>query len=235
MVKTPFTVWIWNNVPGVSVVDFPWRFLGVVTTCTAILSGYLITKLKFKQFFFAIFLLLLLYSNRNHLRINQTVTFSDDYFENYPATATWRNEFLPTHRQTSNWTGLDSDYTIKRGEAEVSIVHAKTTEIEAVAEVKTEAEILLHRLYFPGWQVFIDSKPVPFPQDKTIISAASIDQDTNTDYSGFFQFNLDPGLYQLQIKFTPTPLRTAAQLASIFGLLISLYLIIPLHEKKRTR
>ncbi len=40
------STFIWNNIPGMAYIQFPWRFLGVATFCFALSSGILITLFK---------------------------------------------------------------------------------------------------------------------------------------------------------------------------------------------
>ncbi len=40
------STFIWNNIPGMAYIQFPWRFLGMATFCFAISSGVWITLLK---------------------------------------------------------------------------------------------------------------------------------------------------------------------------------------------
>jgi len=43
---TPAATWIWDTIPGLAFLQFPWRFLGPVAACLAILAGSLVYQVQ---------------------------------------------------------------------------------------------------------------------------------------------------------------------------------------------
>lgn len=115
MVDQPFIQNIWEALPGIkTIVDFPWRFLGVTTIAFAYLSAYLVS-LKNNSRILVIFLLAAVFIfNRNHLRINLPQNFPDEVFDNYQGSSTagsdeyhpvWDLTRLPWDKIAANESG----------------------------------------------------------------------------------------------------------------------------------
>ena len=51
MVESPYAKWTWKHVPGVDFVDFPWRFIGVATIATSMLTAYVLKKINSNIFY----------------------------------------------------------------------------------------------------------------------------------------------------------------------------------------
>lgn len=226
MINNPATRLAWKHVPGLSIVDFPWRFLGVATFAAGMLAAYLMQKLNNHIFIFAFLAFFIFYANRNHLRINETMIRDDNYFNNYPATATWKNEFLPKLRRSNVWQGIEKDYQVWSGEARLQPLIIKTQKIDLQIEVTEAAEIILHRLYFPGWRVYVDGQEQQYRQDNFQIIDTNIDLVNNIDYSGFITTRFEPGTYRLTAVFTPTLLRQTGFALSLLGLLTAIILAV---------
>lgn len=236
MVSSPVSLWLWNHLPGLNYIDFPWRLLGVSVIASSFVVGYLLARTKTLGFLSLFFLFFVFYANRNHLRINQSIGYSDDYFENYPATATWRNEFLPYHRLTNNWEGIDQDWDVENGQSEVEIRYNTTTHLILAAESSQSSRLRIHRMYFPGWQVSLNGQRLSVEQDDALtITDASVDLATGTDYSGFLRVDLEPGSHLIEAKFETTPLRQIGRWLSLFSVILAGVLILtPMSQNKKS-
>lgn len=89
---TELSVFIWKN-PLFYQIQFPWRLLMV----PMILTPFLLPK-RIPKFITIFLIILAIYSNRNHIRINQTLyeNVNDSYFLNNAGTTTaTSDEFMP--------------------------------------------------------------------------------------------------------------------------------------------
>ena len=77
------------------------------------------------------------------MRINEPLIRDDGYFTYYPATATWRNEFLPIKRISSKWEGIEGDYQVAEGEAQITEVVNKTQEVQIDVDVYRKRQLFL--------------------------------------------------------------------------------------------
>jgi len=230
--------WVWQHLPFIRIIDFPWRILGVTVFAVSLLSAYLVVSEKRKVVLSGLLLFFVFYANRNHLRINQTMIRQDEYFLNYLDSATWRNEFLPKWRQTNKWQHLDKDFRIRSGDLKVKEVSGKTTSLSFLVEAKDQGILDIHRLYFPGWEVFLDGKPIKLGEGLTI--TGDIQSETkktpSIDRSGLLSVSIPEGKHLVEANFRETPLRKLGFILSLTGLGCALILTaskkILVHSRK---
>ncbi|MFH2062035.1 MAG: hypothetical protein ABIJ43_03550, partial [Candidatus Beckwithbacteria bacterium] len=89
---------IWDLPTPLQSVSTPWRFLSLSVFSAAILAGFLVKNIKTHFLKLSVFLLLVilsLYGNRNHLRINEAVNYNQGFFDSYTGVATGWNEHMP--------------------------------------------------------------------------------------------------------------------------------------------
>jgi uncharacterized membrane protein len=227
MLEHPLIHWIWKNIPGVSIVDLPWRMLGVSVFAASILTAYIVFKTK-NKLIFLILIFFVFYANRNHLRINETLVRDDKYFTDYLDTATWRNEFLPIWRKTNKWHHVEQNYRVSQGEVIINPIEVKTHKISLNLVAKENSRIDIHRLYFPGWKIRLDGRKLKLGEDYEISESIQIKTETSPyiDRSGFISVHISPGSHTLSASFTETPIRKVGFFVSILGFISSLILII---------
>src|SRR3990167_9555423 len=160
MIETPVTVKIWQNVKAFSIIDIPWRFLGLISISCAFLAAF-VTKWVKPGFFFIFLILLVLVANRNHLRINQQRDLSDTFFNTYSGTATQYNEFTPHWRETErvpDFFDPNQKAEIISGEGTLKVVNQNSKILTLDAKVNSQAKILINKFYFPGSTLTINGK-----------------------------------------------------------------------------
>lgn len=225
MIEVPFNHLVWEKLPGLSFVDFPWRFIGVAVATVSFLSIYLLEKTRSNLILFLFLGFFVFYANRNHLRINETIAFSDEHFETYQDTATWRHEFLPKKRITSKWKGIEGASEIWTGDGEITTLVDKTDKISLTVNLKEKSQVMLHRMYFPGWEFKVDDILVQEGDGYEI--SGFIDLETQVDYSGFIIFELPAGTHTIEATFLKTPLRKVGWYVSLMTLSLCVVLLSP--------
>ena len=160
MLELPAVHWMWKNIPPIAVIDFPWRLLGVSVFSASLLASFLLATFPKKPILFGVLIFFVFYANRNHLRINQTQVLSDEFFLTYAETASWRDEFLPRWRMTNQLQYIEKDFKIKEGKLTVEPLEVLTHRLSFRVEAQEQGRIGIHRLYFQGWKVALDGKPL---------------------------------------------------------------------------
>ena len=225
VLEHPITKYIWHNLPLVSIVDFPWRFLGVTVVCISLISAPLLAKLRNNFFLIIFFTFFVLYANRNHLRINQPVSFDDNYFENYKGTATWVNEFLPKTRITNQWQKIDGEFSFQNGEAAAKEIIESSTQVKLKITVQEPTELVIHRMFYPGWVVIHNNQILEKGKDFQVIDR-DVDSFTGLDHSSFIKLPLEIGEHTITATFTPTPVRRIGKIISTSTLFLMTILLI---------
>ena len=202
---------IWRLVPGMEVLQFPWRFqtLLVLFSCLLIAratveirwdSGLLIGIAATWAFVFAVFLWgAISYDvtseSLEEIQISQLV-----FKEHIPrGVQDWeRFERLPL-------AGDGLLATSPRAEVAVLEWSSHRRRIDIAAEELTE--VVLRTFYFPGWEATIDGEPAPMSPVAPLYAIG---------------LQVPPGDHQLDIRFGPTPIRVVGSVLSILaaGLLL---------------
>lgn len=228
MVETPITIKIWQNIKAFSIIDIPWRFLGVIALACAYLAAYL-TKLIKPGFFLIFLVLLVIVANRNHLRINQQRDLSDAFFNNYTGTATQYNEFTPHWRQTERvpeFFDPKQKAEITLGQGTIKVVNENSRTVTLDTKLDTSSKILIHKFYFPGATLTINGKVYRAFKDYEISNPGSNDLNTQQDKSGLPRITLPKGNYLIQYTYGETQLRLFADLITGVTVLLLFFLTV---------
>lgn len=228
MIQTKPSLFIWQHINLLRLIDIPWRFLGVTVLSLSFLTAFVAKTIK-PGLIFLFLIIFVLVANRNHLRINQMLIREDQFFSNYTGTATQYDEFTPKWRQTTRVPiGFVLGKTVERISGETNIYHVLTNSnrVSFDAEVFTEnAQIRINRFYFPGVSVK-DNNNLLFPfKDLTITNPSSLHLEKEQDSSGLMLINLAKGKHLVQANFGETPLRLFADYLSLGSLLLAIGVI----------
>ncbi|MFH2061565.1 MAG: hypothetical protein ABIJ43_01120, partial [Candidatus Beckwithbacteria bacterium] len=144
-------------------VSTPWRFLSLSVFSAAILAGFLVKNIKthfLKLSVFLVLVILSLYGNRNHLRINEAVNYNQGFFDSYIGVATGWNEHMPIWVKDIPKSFPKSKVEIISGECALSNLITKSNLTSFNANCQKESIVQINTAYFPGWQIFVDDKNI---------------------------------------------------------------------------
>ncbi len=235
MLDIKFTKFIWDNFKPLHTIDIPWRFLGICSLATAFLAGFVTRHIK-SGLILLILIFAVLVANRNHLRINQAISFDDNHFLNYTGTATQYNEFTPKWRQTTQVPiGFDANQKVKvlDGQAAIGNVSTKSNRVSFPVNITSQkAKILINKFYFPEVLVHVDDKKLEAFKDFTVTGPDSLKLDIEKETSGLILLDLSSGYHFVKIQYSETPLRLFADYLSLGSLSLALGLIFIKNVKR---
>lgn len=201
---------IWEAIPVMAFIQYPWRFLALVTFFASFAIGslgrwqkkslvlvliLLVFNLKYFRPQFYLPLKTAGYLNEENIKW-KTSKISDEYLpKDFP---------VPVSPEEVAWEKV----VVLSGEAEVKDLKKKSLLTSFIAETKTPTEILLNTAYFPGWEISVNNRGI-----KPLID------------SGRIKLNLPAGNYSVESRFKNTTVRTFANwltLLSLFGFLLVL-------------
>ncbi|MBI3576806.1 hypothetical protein HY086_02070 [Candidatus Gottesmanbacteria bacterium] len=209
---------VWEQLPFLSYLQYPWRLLSVFLPATAFLSAYVLVR---GPGWIGIVFTLVAIS----LSLSYTVPVvytprSDAYYLSRPnftdGTSSLGNAF------STVWTGWKQT----RPKQKVEVVEGNTTIGQILGKplgynflVETPASAVLraNTLYYPGWNVTANGVPLPIEYKK----------------DGSITFSIGPGKSNIRVFFEETPLRKtadAASLVSLFWLIASVILKFYAHR-----
>ncbi len=203
---------IWQTIPVMAFIQYPWRFLAFSTLAVSFMAGSLISwqpkKLNWwPAVISSVFIIGLLVLNTKYF---QPQTFLGVTAAGYinEENIKWKiskisDEYLPKEfpvPQSEEEIAWEKVKVIE-GEAEIKSQDFKHHLYQLEIEARTDSQILVNTAYFPGWRIFVDDEKV----------APRIE-------AGRIKFALNPGAHRVILKFVNTPVRRLANLISLLSL-----------------
>ncbi len=205
---TNYSLFLWEKISMLSFVLYPWRFLMIALFSSAVLASIVVCIFKNNKILIVIFIILLLYANRNFSQLVGIVDGSDDYFLKINNTTDMWGEFLPIGANLDTVykcksEGCDFEKVTSKSKTRFEEIEHKNNLIEYKFKADLPTTATINTYYFPGWEVFIDNK--------------KIDQ-IKVNKLGTMDVELPKGEHFLIAKFSNTQLRNIAQIISIISL-----------------
>lgn len=216
----PFSVIIWEKIPLIWQIQYPWRLLAILMLTTAFLSAWLLsqTKNRLIYFIFGLFLIILaFYNNRNYLRPKSSYRYADiNYYQDslllFGSTdIAW--ESLPIWANfTPSW--FPDSPVFSPESIDLEIIKDPSSKINLIFNSPQPTPVSLNIFYYPNWQVY----------QKT--SQGSLQKiDSSPDSSGRLEFQLPSGKNQIIIRYQSTPIQKIANSLTIVSFLIFVVLL----------
>jgi len=202
-----------------SFVNFPWRFLEIVTFASSVLIGIFISYFRKFSWIIALFtvVLIIALSWRYSRIVSWRVNLGDaEYFSMVKTNINYLpdTEYLPKNAQylklleekgPAYSRSLFEDLS---GEAMVFNERKNTKEVQIVNQKNTT--IRANIFYFPGWRVYDNQKLVEAAQDEY----------------GLISFNLEPAPHRIKLRFEETLIRKVGDVISTASMAFLVILLL---------
>lgn len=200
---------LWSNVPLLSFVLYPWRFLAIATFSSAILSTFVFKYLKPNIFYYLLLIFAVLYVNRNYSQLVGKIYESNSFYQNYQDTADMWGEFLPVtaNLQTINICrdkGCSFERVLVPEKLDYEITLDKSNGFSFNYSSQNDFLATINTYYFPGWKVYLDKSL----EDQIIVNEI-----------GTMDINLPKGNHNLDLRFENTNIRNLSLVITLLGLL----------------
>ncbi len=172
---TPFSIFLWKNIPIMSYIQFPWRLLSLVILLISFLAGSIVTgKGLFKKekvrTIIALFLIFLSigFSIRYakapfyHKRVDQHYLTRSNFTDgtNSPGNA-FNTKWLSGIPEKK-----EKKIEVVEGSANIGIDELKSTSYSFAVDSNEDSKILINTAYFPGWTAEIDGKRIDIEENE---------------------------------------------------------------------
>lgn len=206
---TNSSLFLWNTVPLLSFVLYPWRFLAISVFSSAILSSFVFKCLKPNIFYYLLVMIVILYVNRNYSQLVGKIYENDNYYKNYQDTADMWGEFLPI---TANLEKINKcrkeqckfNKLVVPNKVKINIVADKSNLLAINYESEKDFTATINTYYFSGWKAYLD---------------VSSQEQIKVNEIGTMDINLPKGNHKLDLKFGNTNIRNLSLIISLVGLL----------------
>lgn len=230
---TPASAPVWDALPLVEMVQFPWRLLAVEAFTLALLAGLAAQRLeqrplpaRTRRLATAGLAAALLLASLPYVRAQLVPV--EPWRETPLAVFDFELNFKDMRAMTrwSERTPLDEDSpliaqylageplrraAIVAGEGRVIAQEARALSADATVQADGPVRLRFYTYYFPGWRGTVDGRPVELAPDPP---------------NGLIGLDLPAGEHQVTVRFGPTPVRAAAAGLSGLGLLVAAALLL---------
>ncbi len=200
-----YSKFIWSFFIKFTVVDFPYRLLLPTTFIASISAGLVLSSFsKRKQYLILIFFIFVaLYTNRNHINVNQYTNFPISTYLNIETeiTTSTYNEYLPLQADAKL---LNKPWNEAIGEnLSISNVKHTTNLLTFDMDLNKKQIVSLGQFYFPGQTLYVNNKITKF----------------DTDKEGRISFLALPGKQNITIRYQETLLIKISKLNFIINII----------------
>lgn len=217
LLMLPLSTIIWKTVPFLWRTQFPWRLLSLSTFSSAVLSGSVVKLLKARQKTLGMILLvvLVILANLNYAKPEFFVNRPETFYTTNEATTTVKDEYMPIWVKEKPVKRAEEKVEILAGQGKIENLFFNSQKTTFKLGAETETEVQVNTVYFPGWFAQIDLKltPINFQNEK-----------------GLIRLKIPPGSHQILVAFKETPFRLAADIVSLFSLLVAGGLLVKIKK-----
>lgn len=200
------SAFIWEALPIMSFIQFPWRFLAIsvflVSITGALVGVYLAGRLRI---LYLILISAVLVANISYFRPKEYA--DNNFFDKFLNKEIMRQgrdltkDYLPIWVQNTDIEYFSKPQTIE-GEIEVLAYQKKSTSSFGKINVKSDKALIEFPIsYFPGWEVKVNG---------------SINPQAALSDSGLIRVQLSKGIYNIVAEFKDTQIRTIGNSLTLF-------------------
>ena len=198
------------------IIDIPWRWGALATFTAAALGGFVLSQLTGRKKFILLVLVasLAVYGNRNHLRVNEYLSYPDERLARYDGTSTSYDEYQSALAKESMVKGPDlKPIELLSGQADIQVTQSLPHKLIFRARVDAATQLQINTVYFPGWALLVNR------QSQSIQSLLA---------EGVPRLKLEPGTYTIDLTYRQTPvMRLGNAISLLTAGLILLFMIKP--------
>jgi hypothetical protein len=225
---TSYSLPIWNAVSILQKFQFPWRFLSVSLFVSSFCGGYAIYCIqnrKIQYFVACCFFILSIFITRNMWHAKEYRTYDESFFTGvyYSTTDTGESSPIWSVRFMERKPSAFSE--VIEGDSHILPLEKTSTSRHYYVYTSTKTRIVENTIYFPGWNVYVDNKPVDI-------------QFQDPNWRGLITYWLDEGNHNVRILFEDTKLRKVSHMLTLAGFLCLWFPIITMihfYDSKKTK
>ena len=203
LLMTNFLLFLWQNLPFIDVIQFPWRLLSVIVLISGLLAAFVFDSIKNKRLITILVIAASITSTIIYTKPKNFVDREEGFYATNEATTTVRDEYLPLWVKESpdKRAGQKIELTNK---GILSNLKIRPANYQATIITQGESDVLVNTIYFPGHQVLVDGKRVPINFQNEF---------------GLITFQLPKGIHEVIITYGKTPVHLVSEIVSLLALI----------------
>ncbi len=218
---------IWDKLPLIYLIQFPWRFLTLLIFCFGVIAGSIVSVIKQKDWQILTGMLIafgILVSSINLFKPgpgeyqNDEMLLGKQFLES--TTTTKADEFRPKWAIVPKSTPSENMVGVNSESGSVSNLEFRSNKVKFDLQNQEPTFVKVNKYYYPGWKVFVNGKEVQ-------IDSPSSD--------GFIKLPVDIGPNVVELEFTETFARSASDYISLSFFVLSLFVVIVIRNNQWKR
>jgi len=192
---------VWDRLPLLQYLEYPWRFLSLVAVGTAFLCGFPFLLVAphsrwangmLVALILALFLFQFPYAKPEKFYATKDSDYSPEIIAAKGLAVNTVQEYEPIWVQERPQMPAKEPLTFLQGQGRVLAARLTPAAREFVVEVAQAARLRLNTFYFPGWTLYVDGIEQPL---------------SYSNPQGVIEFSLEPGQQGVKFVFADTPVR----------------------------
>ncbi len=209
-IMLPISSIIWEALPLLKKIQFPWRFVAIASFATSTVSTFFLNSTKHKNIPVLVAILLIIVSF-SYARVAGFTDHPDSFYETYAGTTDYHGAATTVWSAGNPSKGAPSPAQIISGDATIEERERNTVRHIYRIVAKTQATILDNTFYFPGWQARVNNQKVPI-------------QFQDANHRGLITFQVPQGTHEIAVRFTESPIRFFSNVVSTLSLTVVIFL-----------
>jgi len=202
------STFLWEHLPFLSEINYPWTTLSVLGFLVSLMAGFLCRQ-KYTRYIVICLSLISIIMYLPYAKPQYYADREDNYYLTNEATTTSSDELMPLWVKKKPIQRFKEKVEVIEGVGKVRSVFYNSKKITFNIDAKNNTKVRVNTIYYPGW------------------NAITNNQKSNIDYrneKGVMEIEVSKGENTVELKFSETPLRLFADLFTIFSF-IALILI----------
>jgi len=221
LLATSLSLPLWEHLPLLKFMQFPWRFLAPVAMCVSFLCGcaaFVATRRleSSRRLIVAAIILGIVLAN---LPLAVPEKYYETKWVEYPperiaaegVAVTTRLEYEPIFVKRRPQIAAPPKAEISEGLARLSPIASTPTVHRFSIDAEAKSKVCMNVFFFPGWEVLIDGKRQPIEVEPEV---------------GTFSFDVPPGLHNVVVRFSRSPSRLVGELISVVAVMFCAGLLL---------
>jgi len=202
------SAFLWEHVPLLSEINYPWTSLGILGFLVSLLAGFLCRQNlgRYIMIFLGIIAVVLVLP---YAKPEYYIDKGDNYYITNDATTTSSNELTPLWVKKEPLARFKEKVEMVGGVGTVENVFYNSKKITFDVLARENTKVRVNTIYYPGWKAYVDSKEVQIHYENE---------------HGVMDIPIPSGKHLVKANFTETPLRTASNGISLLSLFALLFL-----------
>lgn len=199
-----FSSAIWKAIPLLSDINYPWTLLAPLGFLTTFLSGWLwqFKKIRLLLPIITIGAMVLVLPHSQPRAYNN---YNDSHYFTNDSSTTSSNELMPLWVKIIPTQQPENRVEIVHGMGTIENVFYNSKKTSFDVDLKTESNIQINTIYYPGWEAVSSGKKIPVSYNNNL---------------GVMRLSLSQGQQKITLKFKETPIRQLADIISLISLLV---------------